>query len=61
MTVAQAKEYIAQGQFEEGTMLPKIEAAIRYLEEVPDGCVRIASIRDAAGAMKGKTGTVITA
>ncbi|MCR4897096.1 MAG: carbamate kinase [Lachnospiraceae bacterium] len=61
MTVAQAREYIAQGQFEEGTMLPKIEAAIRYLEAVPEGCVRIASIRDAADAVKGRTGTVIRA
>ncbi|MBQ1848860.1 MAG: carbamate kinase, partial [Lachnospiraceae bacterium] len=39
MTVAQAREYIAQGQFEAGTMLPKIEAAIAYLEKVPTGKV----------------------
>lgn len=31
MTVAQAKEYIAEGQFEKGTMLPKIEAAIDFI------------------------------
>ena len=31
MTVAEAKQYIAEGQFEEGTMLPKIEAAIDFI------------------------------
>lgn len=31
MTIAEAKQYIAEGQFEEGTMLPKIEAAIDFI------------------------------
>lgn len=31
MTVAEAKQYITEGQFEEGTMLPKIEAAIDFI------------------------------
>ena len=31
MPVAEAKQYIADGQFEEGTMLPKIEAAIDFI------------------------------
>ena len=31
MTVAQARQYMAEGQFEEGTMLPKIEAAIEFI------------------------------
>ena len=59
MTVAKAKDYIAEGQFGEGDMLPKIEAAIDYLEKVPEGSVLITSIRKAAKAVKGKTGTVI--
>ncbi len=33
MTVAQAKEYLAEGQFGEGTMAPKIEAAIDFIDE----------------------------
>lgn len=61
MNVAQAKEYIAEGQFGEGSMLPKIEAAIAYLEKVPDGSVLITSIQKTADAVKGKTGTLITA
>ncbi len=61
MNIAQAKEYIAQGQFEEGTMLPKIEASIAYLEKKPSGSVLITSLDSVADAIKGKSGTIITA
>ena len=61
MGVAEAKELIANGEFEEGTMLPKIEAAISYLETNPKGSVLITSLDKAADAVKGKSGTVITA
>ncbi len=60
MTVAQAREYVAQGQFEAGTMLPKIEAAIAYLEKVPTGKVLITNQASIDDAIKGKKGTVIT-
>lgn len=61
LTVQQAKDYIAEGQFEFGTMLPKIEAAISYLEKVPTGKVLITSMEHVKDAVKGSTGTVITA
>ena len=61
MNTAEAKAYIADGQFEAGTMLPKIEAAISYLEAVPTGSVLITSLDFVADAVKGKAGTVITA
>ena len=61
MSVAEAKEYIATGQFEEGTMLPKIEAAITYLEAVPTGHVLVTSMEHVKDAVKGKAGTMITA
>ena len=61
MTVAEAKQLIADGQFEAGTMLPKIEAAIDYLEKVPEGKVLITSLSKVKDAIHGKTGTVITA
>ena len=54
------KELIAQGQFEEGTMLPKIEAAVAYLEKVPQGSVLITSLAQVKDAVRGKTGTLIT-
>ena len=60
MNLQEARQYIAEGQFGEGYMLPKIEAAITYLEKVPDGKVLITSISHALAAVKGKTGTVIT-
>ena len=59
MNVAEARKYIEEGQFEKGAMLPKIEAAIAYLEQNPAGRVLITSLDAAADAIKGKNGTVI--
>ena len=61
MTVDEAKELIRRGQFGEGTMLPKIEGAISYLESKRDGRVLITSMSKVRDAVKGKAGTVITA
>lgn len=61
MNVAEAKTYMEEGQFEAGTMLPKIEAAIAYLEKVPEGSVLITSMKQIKDAIKGKAGTLITA
>lgn len=61
MTVADAEKYIAEKQFGEGTMLPKIEAAIAYLKAVPTGSVLITSMKQVKNAVKGKNGTLITA
>lgn len=61
MTVAEAKAMMEAGEFEAGTMLPKIEAAVSYLEKVPGGSVLITSMEHVKDALKGKNGTVITA
>ena len=61
MTTARAQELIAREQFEAGTMLPKIEAAIAYLEKNPQGRVLITSMDALKDALKGKSGTLITA
>ena len=61
MSVSEAKAYIEEGQFEAGTMLPKIEAAIAYLEKVPTGSVLITSMKQIKAAIKGKAGTLVTA
>lgn len=61
LTVADAKKMIEEGQFGEGTMLPKIEAAISYLSVNPKGSVLITSLDAVTNALKGKAGTVITA
>lgn len=60
MNTVEAKELITKGEFGEGTMLPKIEAAISYLEAVPEGSVLITSLSTVSDAIKGKSGTVIT-
>ena len=61
LTIADADKMIAEGEFEKGTMLPKIEAAISYLSVNPKGSVLITSLEAVADALKGKAGTVITA
>ena len=61
LTTVRAKNLCAEGQFEAGTMLPKIEAAITYLEENPKGKVLITSLDKVKDALKEKSGTVITA
>lgn len=59
MNTEQAKSYIRDGEFEETTMLPKIEAAISYLETNPAGKVIITSMDLVKDAIRGKAGTVI--
>lgn len=61
MSAAQARAYMEAGQFEAGTMLPKVEAAVSYLEKLPSGRVLITSMEHIKDAIRGKAGTVITA
>ena len=60
LTVTQAEELCADGQFEEGTMLPKMEAAVAFLKANPKGRVLITSLGDVKEALRGKSGTIIT-
>lgn len=60
MTVSEAKELTAAGQFGLTNMQPKIEAAITYLETVPEGSVLITSLDRVQDALKGNAGTLIT-
>ena len=61
LTVPEAEEMIKEGQFGEGTMLPKIEAAISYLSANKDGRVLITSLAKVSDALKEKAGTILTA
>ena len=61
MDVAQARAYIEEGQFAPGSMLPKVEACIEYVEQFPAGKALITSLECAAAGLRGETGTVITA
>lgn len=59
LTVEQAYEYIAQEQFAKGSMLPKIEAAIRFAESGEGRHTLITLLDKAAAGIAGETGTVI--
>ena len=65
MTLAEARQHSADGQFPPGSMGPKIQAAITYLEESPEanheGRVIITSLEQAFNALMGRAGTHITA
>lgn len=63
LTVAEAKELLAEGQFGAGSMEPKIRAAIEFLQEADELAHREVIItlpEMAMAAMRGKTGTRIT-
>ena len=60
MTVAAAKHYISEGQFEPGSMLPKVEACIQFIEHGGREAV-ITSAEALSAALDGKTGTRIIA
>ncbi len=61
MTVSEAERFIGDGEFGEGTMKPKIEAAVEFLRKRPEARVLITSLSCAQDAIAGRTGTVITA
>lgn len=58
INIAQAMEYIAQGQFAPGSMLPKVQAAVGFASK--GGKAIIASLECASDAVKGLSGTAIT-
>lgn len=55
----EARAYMEEGQFGTGSMLPKIQACLDFLEQVPDGRAIITSLENAAKAMNGEVGTII--
>lgn len=59
MTVEEAKQYMDEGQFEEGTMLPKIQAAIDYIGNSAVRSVLIANLEEALDGVSGLKGTLI--
>ena len=61
MTVAEAENYIAEGQFAPGSMLPKVKAAVSFARSKPGRRAVICSLDKAALALSGESGTVVTA
>ena len=59
MTLPVAEEYIAQGQFAEGSMLPKVQAAVRFGRSKPGRQTLITLPGKVSEALRGQTGTLI--
>src|SRR5664280_315899 len=60
ITLQQAREYLAAGEFPPGSMGPKIEAAIDFVAQGGKECI-ITSTEHVARAVRGETGTHIVA
>lgn len=60
MSLAEAARYVEEGQFAPGSMLPKVEAAMKFARTYPNKKAIITSLDKAIDALEGKTGTVIT-
>jgi carbamate kinase len=59
MTVAEAKQYIAEGHFKPGSMLPKVQACVQFIEQGGEEAL-ITSPEVLPAALAGKTGTRVT-
>ncbi|CQR47297.1 Carbamate kinase 1 [Paraliobacillus sp. PM-2] len=59
MSIEEARQYIEEGQFPPGSMLPKVEAALKFVESKKERKAIISSLERAKDAILGKTGTVI--
>lgn len=59
MNSKQAKEYIAQDYFAKGSMLPKVEAAIQFVEHRKENKAIIAKLENLKKAFEGSKGTQI--
>ena len=60
MTVEEAKKYCEEGHFAPGSMLPKVEAAMMFVESGNNRKAVICSLEKVQLAVKGESGTLIT-
>lgn len=60
LNLEEAAKYCDEGQFAPGSMLPKVQAAMKFVEAYPEKKAIITSLDKAIDALEGKTGTVIT-
>ena len=59
LTPAEAKQYAAEGQFAPGSMLPKVQAAVKFAESKPGRTALITALEKAKDGIEGKTGTLV--
>lgn len=60
MSLADAARYVNEGHFAPGSMLPKVEAAMKFVRRNPGKKAIITALNKATEALEGKTGTVVT-
>jgi len=60
LTLEEADKYIDEGQFAPGSMLPKVEAAMKFVRAYPNKKAIITSLDHAVDALDGKTGTIVS-
>lgn len=60
LTYEEAEKYCQEGQFAPGSMLPKVQAAMKFVKAFPTKKAIITSLDKAIDALEGKTGTVFT-
>ena len=60
MSLKEAAQYCDEGQFAPGSMLPKVQAAMKFVRAYPNKKAIITSLDKAIDALNGETGTVIT-
>ena len=60
LTPDAARQYIQDGEFAPGSMLPKVEAALAFAESRPGREALITLLEKARDAIHGRTGTLIT-
>ena len=58
---AEARKYMDDGEFAPGSMLPKVQAAVRFAESKPGRTALITLLEKARDGVQGKTGTHIQA
>jgi carbamate kinase len=59
LTPETAKQYEAEGQFAPGSMLPKVQAAVKFAESKPGRTALITLLEKARDGIAGKTGTLV--
>ncbi len=59
LTVEEANKYIEEGHFAPGSMLPKVQAAVKFAQSKPGRKAIITSLYKAVDALEGKNGTII--
>ncbi|ASZ07267.1 carbamate kinase [Enterococcus thailandicus] len=61
VTISEMKQYISEDQFAPGSMLPKVEAAIQFVEARPNAKAIITSLENIENLLASEEGTIVVA